>query len=72
VRAEYVAEERILKLAEPLEGVADHAPVEVTVTPTSPDPDRPWLAFSGSLSKEAGEDFARALNEFFPPWEADE
>ncbi len=72
VRAEYVAEERILKLAEPLEGVADHTSVDVTVTPVSPDADRAWLALEGSLSKEAGEDLARAVNELFPPWHQDE
>jgi hypothetical protein len=33
------------------------------------EPERPWLAMRGIMSKEDGEDFARALNELFPPWE---
>ena len=71
VTAEYDAEERTLRLAEPLEGVKDHAKVQVVVT-TEPgaidDPERPWLAFEGKLSKEAGEELARAVEELFPPW----
>jgi hypothetical protein len=76
--AEYDAEHNTLLLAEPLEGVKDHARVTVTVTPpsvaplVSPDPERPWMAYSGILSKEAGDDLARVIEEMFPPWNADD
>lgn len=71
VKARYKAQERILRLAEPLEGFEDDAEVEVTVTPapryTAAELEqRPWLKFSGSMSKENGEDFARVLEEMFP------
>lgn len=76
--AEYDAEQNTLRLAEPLEGVADHEKVTVTVLPPaapsriSPDPERPWLAYSGVLSKEAGDDLARVIDEMFPPWNDDD
>ena len=74
VTAEYDAEEKTLRLAEALEGVEDHAKVEVVVTAKSPSPDpaRPWLAFSGTLSKEAGDELAAAINEMFPPWDGED
>jgi hypothetical protein len=45
----------------------DDETVEVQVTP-APSSERPWLALSGSLSKEAAEALASALDELFPPW----
>jgi hypothetical protein len=68
VQAEYDAGENILRLAEPLEGVADHQRVTLTVTAAENGADRPWLALSGSLSSEAGQSLARAVDELFPPW----
>lgn len=68
--AEYDAEHNTLRLMEPLEGVKDHETVNVIVSPAAPaaDPERPWLAFENKLSKEAGEDLARTIDEMFPPW----
>ena len=68
VTAEYDAAENVFRLAEPFEGVPDHAKVTLTVTPSETAAERPWLALSGSLSKEAGESLARAVGELFPPW----
>jgi hypothetical protein len=68
VKANYDAEHNTLRLVEPLVGVKDSEEVDVLVTKHF-DPERPWLAFSGILSKEAGDDFARAVNELFPPWD---
>lgn len=71
VKAEYDAATNTLRLAEPVEGLRDHDEVNVTIFKTSTgDPE--WMRFRGSLSKEDGEDFARAINEMFPPWNADE
>jgi hypothetical protein len=70
VKAEYDAAEHLLRLGEPLEGVRDHEQVDVQVTPRSvtADAKRPWMAFSGRLSKEAGEELAQIMDEMFPPW----
>jgi hypothetical protein len=69
VTAEYDAEEKTLRLAEPLVGVEDHARVQIVVTqePEQRDTARPWLAFSGALTKEAGDELASLVNEMFPP-----
>ncbi len=63
--AEYDAKENALRLDEPLEGIADHQKVAIHVA----EVERPWLALEGTLSKEAGEELSRAINEMFPPWE---
>jgi hypothetical protein len=67
VKAEYDAEHNALRLVEPLEGVKDHEEVDVLVSRHF-DPERPWMAFSGILSKEDGDDLAAVMNELFPPW----
>ena len=68
VKAEYDASENVLRLVEPLEGIPDHAQVDVTfVEPGAAA--RSVEKLSGSLSKEAGESMARAINELFPPWD---
>jgi len=65
VRAEYDASLNALRLAEPLDGVTDHEQVTVTVElPLPADPS--WTKLAGSLSKEAGEELARAVEEMFP------
>jgi len=65
MKAKYDAAQNALRLAEPLEGVENDETVDVTVTPK--DAPRPSiLAFRGSLSKEAGESLARAVEELFP------
>jgi hypothetical protein len=77
--AEYDAEHNTLRLAEPLDGVRDHEKVQVQVIPNvaekaeaadDAEPSQPgWIKLRGSLSKEAADDFARVLNELFPPWD---
>ena len=57
--AEYLAEDRTLKLQEPLEGVADHCKVRVTIQ--TAENDRPWLDLRGSLPDEAVAEWKRAL-----------
>lgn len=60
--AEYDAEHNMLRLAEPLDSVKDGDTVDVIIT-KHVDPLRPWLALSGIMSKEQGDDFARALEQ---------
>jgi hypothetical protein len=47
---------------------SDDEAVKVHVTPALSTDERPWLALSGSLSKEADEALSSALDELFPPW----
>lgn len=70
VTAEYDADQRTLLLEESLDGVQNHARVQLQViTPENvAEPQRPWMALSGSLSKEAGEELAQIMDEMFPPW----
>jgi hypothetical protein len=69
VTAEYDASENALRLIEPLDGVADHERVQVQVIAADSGNDVPgWMALRGTLSKEAGEDLASAIDELFPPW----
>jgi hypothetical protein len=68
VTAEYDAAQNTLRLVEPLDGVRDHEKVQVQVIATESAPQPGWLALRGSLSKEAGDELAQALNELFPPW----
>jgi hypothetical protein len=52
VKAEYLAREQKLKLDEPLEGVADHARFQVSLSAVQAPELRPWLNLKG-LPKEA-------------------
>lgn len=61
VAAEYLAEEQTLKLDEPLEGVADHARVQVSLTAGTSVRAKPWLDLKGSLPKEAIEEWRSSL-----------
>ena len=65
VKAEYDAEQQTLRLLEPLEGFADRAQVTAVVEKAD-EPERPWKSLRGILSKEAGDDLARAIDEMFP------
>jgi hypothetical protein len=65
IQAEYLADENILKLTQPLEGVKDHANVEVEIRELPSEGSQPWLRLAGSLSEEAGRDLARAVREAF-------
>jgi len=69
VRAEYDADKNALQLTEPLDGVPNHERVIVQVTtPEAASDENPWLPFAGILSKEAGDELSRLVNEMFPPW----
>jgi hypothetical protein len=61
VAAEYLAEEQTLKLDEPLEGVADHARVQVSLTAGTSAIAKPWLDLKGSLPNEAIEEWRSSL-----------
>lgn len=69
VEAEYDASERVLRLVEPLENVNDHARVNVFVEEPAPKTEKPWMKFAEILGEDS-EDFARAVNELFPPWDS--
>ena len=67
VTVEYDAAEKVLRLDEELEGVANHTRMNVTIDPPAADQDeRPWMKLSGSLSQEAGEELAAIIDEMFP------
>ena len=66
IEAEYDAETQTLRLLEPLEGIEDHARVTAVVTPVNANGKGPWSELRGILSKEAGEELARAVEEMFP------
>jgi hypothetical protein len=65
IEAEYIARENILKLAQPLSGVADHAKVSIEVKEAPDASDQPWLALAGSLTEEEGRDLARGVRDTF-------
>jgi hypothetical protein len=65
IEAEYIARENILKLAQPLRGVADHAKVSIEVKEASATSDQPWLALAGSLGEQEGRELARAVRDAF-------
>ncbi|HEU4887462.1 MAG TPA: hypothetical protein VFV49_06225 [Thermoanaerobaculia bacterium] len=71
VTAEYDAAQNTLRLVEPLDGVRDHEKVQVQVIATEGEkaPNATSMALRGSLSKEAGEELSRIVNEMFPPWD---
>jgi hypothetical protein len=65
IKAEYIASENILRLAQPLEGVRDHAKVDVEIIETPVVQDQPWLRLAGSLSDEEGQALAQAVRDAF-------
>lgn len=65
VKATYDAEHNVLRLVEPLEGVADEATLTVIVDAPSRAAD-PWEDLRGILSKEAGDELAAIIEEEFP------
>ena len=65
IEAEYIANENILKLAQPLSGVADHAMVSIEVKEAPAASGQPWLALAGSLGEEEGCELARAVRDAF-------
>ncbi len=65
VEAEYIAEENVLKLTEPLSGIRDHQKVEIEIRPAAVAVDQPWLQLAGSLGDEDGRRVASAIREAF-------
>jgi hypothetical protein len=65
VEAEYIADQNVLKLTEPLSGIGDHQKVEVEIRPALASADQPWLRLAGSLSDNEGRDLARAVRDAF-------
>jgi len=65
IEAEYLAEQNVLKLTEPLTGVRDHAKLAVEITALPTPESQPWMALSGSLDGQSGSEVARAVNEAF-------
>ena len=65
VIAEYDAQEKALRLAEPLPGIRDHEKVRVPIDEPQENGDRPWLALRGILSPEAGDSLAAAIDQMF-------
>jgi hypothetical protein len=65
IRAKFDAEHQTLRLLEPVEGFANDEEVSVIIDKQI-DPMRPWVALKGSLSKEAGDSLAAAIQEMFP------
>ena len=61
IEAEYIAEDKVLKLAEPLVGVRDHEKVRVTINETATAGRDDWP----TLSEEAGRELAQAVREAF-------
>lgn len=66
VKAEYDAATNTLRLAETVEGLRDHDEVDVTVAKRTRTASESLQPFIGCLAGEAGDDFARALDEMFP------
>ncbi|MBV9494404.1 MAG: hypothetical protein JOZ54_09155 [Acidobacteria bacterium] len=68
LKARYDAANNVLRLVEPLEGVANDAEVTVAVETSvdAADSARPWAHLRGILSKEAGDEMARIIAEEFP------
>jgi hypothetical protein len=66
IEAEYLAEQNVLKLTEPLTGVRDHAKLAVEIKDSStPQSQQPWMALAGSLDGHSGREVARLVNEAF-------
>jgi hypothetical protein len=61
IEAEYIAEEKVLKLAEPLAGVRNHEMVRVTLDGTVAPERGDWP----TVSEEGGRDLALAIREAF-------
>lgn len=66
IEAEYIAAENVLKLSAPLEGVEDHARLEVEIKPAAaPRTEQPWMKLAGSVSAEDGRAVAKAIRDGF-------
>jgi hypothetical protein len=65
IEAEYLAEQNVLKLSEPLAGVLDHAKLAVEIKDSSRPESQAWMALAGSLDARSGREVALAVNEAF-------
>jgi len=65
IEVEYLAEENVLKLSEPLTGVCDHARLAVEIKDSSRPESQAWMALAGSLDGHSGREIASAVNEAF-------
>ncbi len=65
IEAEYLAEENVLKLDEPLTGVRDHAKLSVEIKLSSTPGAQPWMRIADSLDEHSGREVALAVNEAF-------
>lgn len=73
VRAEYDADSGVLRLTEPLEGVANHETVSVIVAKLSDEAaEPPWMRLEGSLDEQAGREIAATIKEAFGRDQIDE
>lgn len=72
VKAEYDAATNTLRLAEPMEGFNDRDEVNVTIVRARAKDDSEWRRLEGIMEGERGEEFARVIEEMFPPWDEDE
>jgi hypothetical protein len=61
VEAEYLAQQNVLRLAEPLVGIGDHERVLITIDESAPIDHGAWP----TLSEEAGRELASAVKEAF-------
>jgi predicted DNA-binding antitoxin AbrB/MazE fold protein len=61
IEAEYLADERILKLAQPLDGLADHERVQVVIERRLIPERNDWP----KLDEDAGRELARAVRDAF-------
>lgn len=61
VKAQYDEQSHTLRLLEPIEGLADHEEVSVTVNPKPR-----WSYLENSLQGEDAKDFGDAIDEAFP------
>lgn len=61
VRARYDARSNAFRLLEPIEGIADHEEVSVTVNPKPR-----WSYLENSVQGEDAKDFGDAIEEAFP------
>lgn len=73
VTAEYLAENNMLQLDEPLEGIRDHQTVRLHVhTPVSVseklEPPQGLAALRGIMSEEDAAEMKAIIDEMFPPW----
>ena len=65
IEAQYLAEQNVLELTEPLTGVRDHAKLAVEIKDSSTPKSQPWMALAGSLDEHSGREVACLVNEAF-------